>query len=170
MKISAATSYALQSLIRLARSEQPGPVSASRLARGDIPRRFLGQVLHKLVEHQVLISTAGVAGGYYLARSPGSITLLEIMEAVDGTFSITIERVPGVARDAQNVFASKLADASELVRGQLRTITLAQLASTATLKDDELAQNSNAWRNTKNQNHIMTIPLDCQQLPAGSSP
>ena len=169
MKISAATCYALQSLIQLARSDQPGPISASRLARGDIPRRFLGQVLHKLVENQVLISAAGVAGGYYLARPPRNITLLEIIEAVDGTFSITMACIPTLSPAAQNELMSKFAAASELVRDRFRSITLAQLASAAPDKTDELGQNSN-WRyNAKSQNHISAIQLECQHETAGSS-
>ena len=167
MKISAATTYALQSLIQLAHSDQSGPVSASRLATGDIPRRFLAQVLHKLVERQVLISAAGVTGGYYLARSPQTITLLELIEAVEGTFSISIAHLPGLSRDAQNELTTKLADASELVRDQLRSITLAQLASPGPKKHEEQNRNSTTAYSAKSQ--ITTIQLESLQQIAGTT-
>jgi Rrf2 family protein len=170
MKISAATSYALQSLIRLAHQDRCVPISATQLATDDMPRRFLPQVFHKLVEQKVLVSTAGATGGYYLARSPGSITLLEIMEAVEGTFSIRMARVPGLSTDAQNELTLKLADAAEHVRECFRAITLAQLAAANPNERGKRAQTGDAGRTTKNQNQITTIQLECPQQTAGSPP
>jgi Rrf2 family protein len=163
MKISAATSYALQSLILLARWNRCIPISANRLARGDIPRRFLPQVLHKLVEHGVLISTAGVAGGYCLARSPQSITLLEIIEAIEGTFSISMSRVPRLSKDAQNELRLNLSDTSEHVRQRFRIITLAQLASAAPSENDELGSERDTRSAAENYNQITTIQLECPE-------
>jgi Rrf2 family protein len=170
MKISAATGYALQSLIRLARWDQSLPMSASRIARSDIPRRFLAHVLHRLVEHGLLSSTPGVAGGYHLARSPQTITLLAIIEAVEGTFSITMVRVPGLSTDAQNVLTSKFADASGQVRERLNTITLAQLASAGPNENDRLNQNGDSLCASENHNQETTTQLECLQQTAGSLP
>src|SRR5438132_10369779 len=52
-------------------------------ARG-IPERFLLKVLKPLVSARVLVSLKGPNGGYRLARPPAQITLLELVEAVDG--------------------------------------------------------------------------------------
>jgi Rrf2 family protein len=52
-------------------------------ARG-IPERFLLKVLKPLVSARVLLSIKGPNGGYRLARAPGEISMLEILEAVDG--------------------------------------------------------------------------------------
>jgi Rrf2 family protein len=49
-----------------------------------MPDRFLLQILRNLVAHGLLRSTRGVIGGYALARSPEEISLLDIIEAVEG--------------------------------------------------------------------------------------
>jgi Rrf2 family protein len=52
-------------------------------ARG-IPERFLLKVLKPLVSAQILHSIKGPNGGYRLARPAGDLTMLEVVEAVDG--------------------------------------------------------------------------------------
>jgi Rrf2 family protein len=140
MKMSAATSYALHSLALLARWDQRVPVSARRLAAGDLPKRFLPQVLHKLVDCGVLISRAGVTGGYCLARSPADITLLEILEAVDGKFCITLANLPSLPKQSQQGLDAKLQAASECVRERLRAITLADLVCAESDQNDVLCR------------------------------
>jgi Rrf2 family protein len=146
MKTSAATTYALHSLVLLARRDPSVPISASRLAIGDLPKRFLPQVLHKLVAHGVLVSRAGVAGGYCLARSPRDITLLEIIEAVDGKFSINLTCLPSLSKVAQKELAAKLTATSESVRDRLRSISLAELVGAEPSESDEPGQNEVNWR------------------------
>ncbi|MFA6630433.1 MAG: Rrf2 family transcriptional regulator [Sulfuricurvum sp.] len=50
-----------------------------------LPFHFLAKSLQKLVHAGILISQRGATGGVTLARSPSEITLLSIIEAVDGT-------------------------------------------------------------------------------------
>jgi Rrf2 family protein len=169
MKMSAATSYALHSLVLLARWDSRAPISATRLATDDVPKRFLPQVLHKLVEHGVLISHAGVAGGYCLARSPGDITLLEIIEAVDGKYSITLTCLPSLSKEAQRNLASKLNAASECVRARLRAIALADLVSTEPSESAELNQNEVDSCIANERVQRSRIQLGCLQQ-ANSSP
>jgi Rrf2 family protein len=54
--------------------------------RANIPQKFLEQVLLALRKAEVLVSKRGVNGGYLLQRSPASIDVLSILEAVDGPF------------------------------------------------------------------------------------
>ena len=85
MKLTRATSYALHAVVFMATQKQ-NPIIASHLiakARG-IPERFLLKVLKPLVSVRVLSSVKGPNGGYRLAKLPTQITLLEILEAVDG--------------------------------------------------------------------------------------
>ena len=51
-----------------------------------IPLSFLRKILQRLVSASLVRSHRGFAGGFSLARTPDEITLLQIMEAVDGTF------------------------------------------------------------------------------------
>lgn len=49
-----------------------------------IPTRYLSQILALLVREEILTATAGPSGGYELARDPEQLTLLDVVEAVEG--------------------------------------------------------------------------------------
>ena len=85
MKLTRASSYALHAVAYMAAQNTDKPVASHHIAdaRG-IPDRFLLKVLKPLVAAQVLQSIKGPNGGYKLKRQPKDISLLEIVEAVDG--------------------------------------------------------------------------------------
>jgi Rrf2 family protein len=61
------------------------PIASHRIAdERKIPERFLLKVLKPLVSAQILLSIKGPNGGYRLARAANDITMLEVVEAVDG--------------------------------------------------------------------------------------
>jgi Rrf2 family protein len=87
MKLTTAASYALHAVAYMAAQKiTDKPVASHKIAheRG-IPERFLLKVLKPLVSARVLRSTKGPNGGYHLAKPANEITMLEIVEAVDGT-------------------------------------------------------------------------------------
>jgi Rrf2 family protein len=87
MKLTTAASYALHAVAYMAAQKVTDkPVASHKIAqeRG-IPERFLLKVLKPLVSARVLRSTKGPNGGYHLAKPASDITMLEIVEAVDGT-------------------------------------------------------------------------------------
>jgi len=89
MQLSRSVEYGLHALLQLANSATNGPISSSRLATaGVMPDRFLLQVLRLLVTHDLLRSTRGADGGYVLARDPRDISLLNIIEAVEGPLTM----------------------------------------------------------------------------------
>lgn len=78
--------YALQAVTYLAAREKQGRVSIKELtSRLDIPSPFLAKILQDLVRKNLLTSLRGPTGGFALARPADSITLLDIVEAIDGT-------------------------------------------------------------------------------------
>jgi Rrf2 family protein len=85
MKLTRASSYALHAAAYMAQQKKEAPIASHKIAeqRG-IPERFLLKVLKPLVSARVLLSIKGPNGGYRLARPPGDISVLEIIEAVDG--------------------------------------------------------------------------------------
>src|SRR5687767_4667914 len=85
MRLSRTVGHAVLAVVELG-AAGPGTVVPSRkLAEaGNIPDRFLLQILRSLVSRGVLNSTRGVVGGYALARALDKISLLEVMEAVEG--------------------------------------------------------------------------------------
>jgi Rrf2 family protein len=85
MKLTRASSYALHAVAYMAAQKSDKPVASHKIAaeRG-IPERFLLKVLKPLVSARVLQSIKGPNGGYRLARPASDISMLEILEAVDG--------------------------------------------------------------------------------------
>jgi Rrf2 family protein len=85
MKLTCASSYALHAVVYMAQQKNDRPVASHKIAqeRG-IPTRFLLKVLKPLVSARVLTSVKGPNGGYKLARPATDISVLEIVEAVDG--------------------------------------------------------------------------------------
>ena len=85
MKLTRASSYALHAVAYMATQKSDKPVASHHIAQArGIPERFLLKVLKPLVSARVLHSIKGPNGGYRLARTPGDISMLEILEAVDG--------------------------------------------------------------------------------------
>jgi Rrf2 family protein len=86
MKLTRASSYALHAVTYMAvQKQQDKPVASHHIAHArGIPERFLLKVLKPLVSARVLLSIKGPNGGYRLARPASDITMLEILEAVDG--------------------------------------------------------------------------------------
>src|SRR5215475_16180012 len=85
MKLTRASSYALHAVAYMATQKHERPVASHHIAHArGIPERFLLKVLKPLVSARVLLSIKGPNGGYRLARPANDITMLEVLEAVDG--------------------------------------------------------------------------------------
>jgi Rrf2 family protein len=77
--------YAVRAMLALTRGAGNGLLSARRISDAmDIPVRFLPQVLADLQRAGLIEAAPGRAGGYRLARDPGAVSLLEVIEAVEG--------------------------------------------------------------------------------------
>ncbi|MEZ4503610.1 MAG: Rrf2 family transcriptional regulator [Dehalococcoidia bacterium] len=79
--------YAVRAVLELARHHGRGRRKAREVSTvTDVPPRYLPQILGSLVQRGFLLATAGPEGGYELARPPDEITLLEVVEAIEGPF------------------------------------------------------------------------------------
>jgi Rrf2 family protein len=85
MKLSQASRNALHAVEYLAELGEDRPVPSHRIAEArKLPERFLLKALKPLVSARILRSVKGPHGGYRLSRPASKITLLEVVEAVDG--------------------------------------------------------------------------------------
>jgi len=110
ISITTKSPYALQALAELGRCGE-GPTPIGELARRrEIPVQFLEQLFAVLRRAGILRSQRGVKGGYCFAREPSEITVLEIVELLDGP----------LGRGATGVFA----DAAEAARKVLAETTV----------------------------------------------
>lgn len=88
MLITSKSEYGLLALIDIAMNQGNGPVNRSDIAqRQQIPLPYLTQVLRELVNGGVLASTRGPSGGYKLNADPDDISLLEVINVLQGTVS-----------------------------------------------------------------------------------
>ncbi len=128
MKLSRTVSYAIQATLQLAQSGDSCPVPCSQLAsKGRMPERFLLQVLRSLVAHGILESTRGVDGGYSLSRSAEEVSLLEIIEAIEGPLVPSLPVTDGLPDYSRTCLQQVLTNVTESVRRQLATVRLAHL-------------------------------------------
>jgi Rrf2 family protein len=118
MKLSRTVAYAVRATLQLAQSSSGVPVPCSRLAAdGHMPERFLLQILRSLVTHGILRSTRGVDGGYSLERKPEEISLLDLIEAIDGPL---IAMLPDPEEDEHGTSEARLREALEQVNAGMR--------------------------------------------------
>jgi len=88
MKLSMRTRYGLRALIDLAR-EKERPVSIREIAgREHISLRYLENIFNDLVREGLLVSMRGKNGGFRLARPLERITLLDVVEVLEGKVRI----------------------------------------------------------------------------------
>jgi len=114
ISITSKSPYAVLALAELGRSSGAEPVPLGELARRrEMPVQFLEQLFAVLRRAGVVSSQRGVKGGYRFAREPAAITVLEIVELLDGP----------LGRDAQGVFA----DAAGAARRVLADTTIADV-------------------------------------------
>lgn len=84
MRLSARVDYALRAVIELARGGT-SPITADRIARAqEIPPKFCESILLQLRRGGVVYAQRGPEGGYWLAKPASSLTLIEIIEVIDG--------------------------------------------------------------------------------------
>lgn len=114
ISITTKSPYAVLALAELGRSSGVDPVPIGELARRrDVPVQFLEQLFAVLRRAGVISSQRGVKGGYRFARDPSTVTVLEIVELLDGP----------LGRDSQGVFA----DAAASARRVLEQTTIADV-------------------------------------------
>jgi Rrf2 family protein len=114
ISITTKSPYALKALTELGRSGGDGPVPIGELARRrEVPVQFLEQLFATLRRAGLLKSQRGVKGGYSFARDPSSITVLEVVELLDGP----------LGRDSEGIFA----EAAGAARAVLERTTIADV-------------------------------------------
>ena len=90
LRLSKKADYALLAMRHLAAHADRGACSARELAETfDIPAEMLAKVLQRLVRAGLLESHQGIRGGYGLARSAGVMTVADVIQAIDGPFTVT---------------------------------------------------------------------------------
>ena len=138
MKLSRTVAYAVRATLQLAKTDSAAPVPCSQLAsEGNMPERFLLQILRSLVTHGILRSTRGVDGGYSLVRPPQEVSLLEVIEAIEGPLNTGEPTAEGMSESTQAALQQALRSVTDSSRRQLEAIKLSQLLQPPTDQETE---------------------------------
>jgi Rrf2 family protein len=131
VRVTARSDYAIRALLELAAAGE-APVRADAIATAQaIPSKFLENLLVDLRRGRLVVSRRGRDGGYRLARHASSITLADVIRAVDGPLAGVRDAAPedvtyaGAAASLREVWVAVRAS----MRSVLEATTLADVAT-----------------------------------------
>lgn len=150
MRLSTKNRFAVTAMIDVALREQSGPVPLSDIAaRHQISLSYLEQLFSKLRQHGLVESTRGPGGGYALGHRADSITVADIIGAVESNVARRIPDAPRqgemvaqdvtqkLTQDLWDSLNSKMTDYMQSIT--LRSLVLAQLAKGLGVEERKVA-------------------------------
>jgi Rrf2 family protein len=91
MQLTRTADYAIRVMIHLAGLPAGGRTSRETLAQWtQVPGEFLSKVLQSLARARLIQSHRGTRGGFELARSGSEITMLDVVEAIEGPIQLNL--------------------------------------------------------------------------------
>jgi Rrf2 family protein len=128
MRLSPAAELAMRGMVVLAREHGNGPTPLKEVCRQrDLPREYLVKIFSMLTKAGLVTPVRGKKGGYVLARDPAQISLLDVIEAVEGKMAINYcQQDPPQCDAAECPIRPVWADLQQTVRGKLSQVTLAE--------------------------------------------
>lgn len=91
LQLSRTSDYAVRLMVQLAAEPEGRPVSRTELARTQqIPEAYLPKLLAGLSKAGLVVGRRGPGGGFQLTREPRRVSLLEVIEAVDGPVALNV--------------------------------------------------------------------------------
>jgi Rrf2 family protein len=129
MRISRSAGYGLLAVGYIAQHKGEKIILSDTISQKyDIPLEYLLKIMQQMVRANILRSKRGPRGGFSLARAPGKITMLEIIEAVEGPLSSELLMAEQAPRDKFGAKAEKAhAAATEAAKKVLKNIKLSDL-------------------------------------------
>ncbi len=139
MQLTRAADYAVRATIHLASLEANARTSLTGLSDSTgVGPQFLSKVLQQLVRSGLVISRRGGTGGFSLARPAEEISLLDVIEAIEGATALNFCLASGDPCERSGWCAAHLvwARAQAAMMLELRSASIARLAAeTARLRD-----------------------------------
>lgn len=90
MYVTREADYAVRCILQLSRDPKT-VMSVNEISEQmHIPKSFLAKILQRLVKAGIVVSNRGVKGGFQLARKPKDVSLLEVIEAIQGPAAMNV--------------------------------------------------------------------------------
>lgn len=131
MQLTRTADYGFRAMTYLAGLTEGARASVAEVAAGaDVPPSHMSKILQRLASAHLVVSYRGKEGGFELARSPGRISLLEIVVAMEGPLCLNLCLVSREACDRRSWCAAHLvwAEAQRQVAAVLGAASLEYLA------------------------------------------
>lgn len=131
MQITRAADYAVRVMVHLATLPPGSRVQRSTLVElSDAPGSFLSKVLQRMVCAGLICSRRGTGGGFELAVPPENISLLRVVEAIDGPIQLNlcVSGAPGCERRVGCVVHPVWEEAQTAITKMLGSVSMAKLA------------------------------------------
>jgi Rrf2 family protein len=133
LRLSKKADYALIAMKHLAQKSGGGLSTSARdiAEQYDIPIELMAKVLQRLVRTGLLVSTQGTRGGYALSRGAGSISVADVIQAIDGPFTVTACSTEKHDCEQYNKCSIRdpLWQIRERIQAALDTVTIAEMAA-----------------------------------------
>ena len=130
LTISNKSRYGIAALLTLAEFYNSGLLPIKDIAaRGDIPHQFLEQIFNRLGKAGIIKSTRGKNGGYELAKPPEQITVLHIVNALEGDIAFVSK-----SEDKNDVIVELFHEAEKKLQNILSISLAALVAKQQTLR------------------------------------
>ena len=133
LRLSKKADYALIAMKHLARKTSGAPSTSAReiAEQFDIPIELMAKVLQRLVRTGLLVSTQGTRGGYTLSRPSATISVADVIQAIDGP--VTVTACSTQKNDCEQYSKCNIRDPlwqiRERIVSALGTVTLAEMAT-----------------------------------------
>ena len=145
MQITRATDYAVRVTVHLATLPLDRKAPLGELAEvTGVRDNFLSKILQRLVRHGLVSSHRGTGGGFRLNIAPESLTLLQVVEAIEGKIALNLclsewQSCPLQSQCAVHPIWQK---AQNVLSQELAAVTIAELAARTTEKSKALVGKS----------------------------
>jgi Rrf2 family protein len=137
MQVTRAGEYGVLGLLNLARRPEGRVVMIDDISRDEnIPRSFLGKIFQSLAKAGLIRSMRGAGGGFVLLKRPEAITILEVIEAIEGKIALQrcLEEVPNCDNTGGCVLCRLFEQAQDRVKDVFACTTLADLLKSQTAR------------------------------------
>lgn len=156
MRLNDGVEWALHCCLALAWQGTEGPVrNATLAATFDLPPTYLNKQLQALARAGIVRSTPGPKGGFRLARDPGEITLMDVVDAIEGREDVFAcqeirqqgmgARFPKAEFRESCVIAGAMRDAETAWRRSLSSVTVADIQASVDGKAAHAGERMRRW-------------------------